>query len=189
MVACWSRRSSGRASISYRQYQPLRGLDDDPSNHSSRNSQHGNNDNNNMDGSSRGPGRLSMEMSQHGSTRQGLGGDSQHDANSNTNGSISLHGSSSVHGDTSTHSNVEWIWGVVTNPLNFSQHGSRPGSRSNSVHGNSSEDGDIESAKKAVEDDDSDSDSDIDDGPHRFSVAPADVGHESGTWLRSPFGS
>jgi hypothetical protein len=174
MVACWSRRSSGREKISYRQYQPLRGQDDDPSNHAGNLS----NDTQLREGSSRGPGRLSMEMSQHGNSRHGMNGSSKHGGSSSQHGNTSQPGSraGSVHGGlnsrSSSHGNdeEEWVWGEVQNPLNSSRH--------SSIRGPASV-GEEEDENGA-----DDTDSDSDESAQGLQIAPADVGHESGTWLR-----
>lgn len=187
MVACCSRRSSGRGNISYRQYQPLRSLDDDPSHHSShggseRGIEMSNTGSSIQEGSVRGPGRLSMEMSQHGNSRKSGLEDSQHGSqHGSSNHGSSRHGSnfqsrvSSEHGSNSATSNEvgdvgeEWVWGEIRNPMN--------GSRNGSMHGDNNDEDDIS---------DTDSDSDSDLSGDAFQIAPADVNHGSGTWLK-PF--
>lgn len=176
MVACWSRRSSGRGNISYRQYQPLRGKDDDPSTHrSERGSVHGEY----AETVSQGPGRLSMEMSLHGSSRHSTNSQasSQHGVSRSSRSSNAFDGSQ--HGDMQSNGTVgdgevEWVWSDILNPLTRSFHGmsDRNSSHSQSPH--------------EITDADADSDSDdSDDSADGFQVAPADVGHESGTWLRA----
>ena len=121
-----------------------------------------------------------MEMSLHGSSRHSTSpqGSSQHGA-SRTSGSS--HGLSSRDGQhdskedaTVGDSDAEWVWSDVLNPLTRSFHGI-----SDRVSSHSSR----SSPQSDDANDDSDSD-DSDDSADGFQVAPADVGHESGTWLR-----
>lgn len=122
-----------------------------------------------------------MEMSLHGSSRHSTNpqGSSQHGASRTSGSAHGLSSRDSQHGSKENaaggDNDVEWVWSDVLNPLTRSFHG-----MSDRVSSHSSR-----SAPQSDDADGDDSDSDdSDDSADGFQVAPADVGHESGTWLR-----
>lgn len=124
-----------------------------------------------------------MEMSLHGSSRHSTNsqGSSQHGTTRTGSSSHGPSPSGSQHGGQENNGagaddDADWVWSDILNPLTRSFHGMSD--RISSHSSRSSPEGDDD-----ADGDDSDSD-DSDDSANGFQVAPADVGHESGTWLR-----